>query len=869
LTCPGAVVGTPGYLAPEQARGAAGDPRADVFGLGAILCEILTGGPPFPRAGLLDLLQQAREGDLSDALGRLDRCGADPELVRLARGCLAPEPAGRPADGSAVAARVAEYLAGVQERLRRAEVGQARAEARAEGERSRRRLAVGLAGAVLAVLVLGGAALLLVQRHQGEQAREQARRQQAAESALAQAADLEQQGRWAEALAVLEQARQRLDERDGQVNRDVQRALAEAELVGRLEKVRLRAAARTGRAFARARADREFESEFRSAGLGGPDEPAEAVAERVRASGVRAALVSALDAWAMTTKDRRRRDWAQAVARGADQGDDWGRRLRASWGDPAALKVLAREAPLDRLSPHLLATLADALGNLPDSAALLRKAQRRYPGDFWLAFFLALRLKEEGQPAEAAGFFRAALAARPDTPAVLVHLGSVLKAQKKLDEACECYRRAIALDPKDPLAHNNLGAALMARGQLDEAIACYRKALEIDPRFDRALSNLGVALGNKGRVDEAIACLNKAIEINPKYATAHHNLGTILCHFKRDYGGAIACFRTAIELNPKVAMAHVGLGTSLSGKGQVDEAIACFRKAVEVDPKEARAHFYLGNALLGKGQVDDAIASFRKAIELNPKFALAHSNLGNVLAGKGKVDQAITHYRKAIELDPKSFAAHALLGQALLGKGRCAEARDATARALALLPAKHPWQTPISQQLRECRRLARLEARLPAILGGQEQPASAAESLDLARMCAHKTMHDAAVRFYASAFAAEAKLADDLQAAHRYHAARAAALAAAGKGRDASGLAEAQKAELRKRALTWLKADLAARAKQPAGERAAALRRWLADEALAGVRGEQALRALPEAERAAWGAFWAEVQKHLGGKGGP
>jgi serine/threonine-protein kinase len=101
LTRPGAVVGTPGYLAPEQARGRAGDPRTDVFGLGAILCEILTGAPPFRRGGPLDLLYQAREGDLGDATDRLDRAAADPELVRLAKDCLQAEPAVRPADGSA------------------------------------------------------------------------------------------------------------------------------------------------------------------------------------------------------------------------------------------------------------------------------------------------------------------------------------------------------------------------------------------------------------------------------------------------------------------------------------------------------------------------------------------------------------------------------------------------------------------------------------------------------------------------------------------------------------------------------------------------------------------------------------------------
>jgi serine/threonine-protein kinase len=727
----GTLLGTPAYMPPEQATGDVAnlDRRADVFGLGAILCEILTGKPPYGGRSSEEVRRKACNGDLADATARLDACGADAGLLGLTKTCLAPEAIDRPKDAQEVADGLTGYLNGVQERLHQAELAEAEAKAKAVEEVKRRRLTLALAGTVLLALTLGGGGYLYVKNERDTRRAQVARH---VNEALNQATALREQAKAAPVggAALFAQARERVQRAlalvengpaDDTLKTQVTRLQSELDeedkdrkLLAALAEARLAQAELSAdkSRFGRERALPQFREAFRAYGLPAGEGAPGAAAERIRQrpAAVREAIVAALNEWDALAADKKlgvsepHQEWLRAVLAAAEPAEGWMRQFRSAREEKdearrrAALEKLAAAADVGTLPVRALTLLAGQLENVKAHASavrLLRRAQQRYPADFWVNMHLSWAIEDVTPPEwdEVVRFRTAAIALRPDSPGAHLHLGLALRRKGQVDAAIASYRQAIALNPKYAPAHNNLGIALSRKGQEDAAIACYRKAIALNPKLANAHANLGTALADKGQVDEAIACYRKAIAcyrkaiaLNPKYANAHYNLGNVL-HRKGQEDEAIACYRKAIALNPKHAHAHCNLGLSLHGKGKVDEAIACFQKAIALDPKLANAHTGLGAVLCDvKRDYDGAIACFQKAIALDPKLANAHSNLGTALLGKGKVDEAIACYRKAIALDPKLANAHSNLGNALAHKGQEDEAIACYRKAIALNP---------------------------------------------------------------------------------------------------------------------------------------------------------------------------------------
>jgi serine/threonine protein kinase/Tfp pilus assembly protein PilF len=179
----GSVLGTPAFMPPEQAIGAVDkiDERSDVFGLGAILCAILTGRPPYVASDSETTRQLAARGKLEEAYQRLEKCDAEPELAALCKRCLSPEKVDRPADAGEVARSVAALRAAADERARLAELDRVRAEgvrAKAElqaAEQRHRRKVLALAATVVIAALAIAAGVSFWQAHVAHREAENAR----------------------------------------------------------------------------------------------------------------------------------------------------------------------------------------------------------------------------------------------------------------------------------------------------------------------------------------------------------------------------------------------------------------------------------------------------------------------------------------------------------------------------------------------------------------------------------------------------------------------------------------------------------------------------------------------------------------------
>jgi serine/threonine protein kinase/Flp pilus assembly protein TadD len=737
----GQVVGTLEYMSPEQAElnQLDVDTRSDIYSLGVLLYELLTGTTPLTRKQMkektiFELLRMIREEEPPKPSTRLSTTeelpaiaanrGLEPrKLSGLVRGeldwivmkALEKDRNRRYETASAFAGDVQRYLA--DEPVHACPPsGWYRF-----GKFARRNRTV-LTLAACLILVFGSLAGSVGWAVRDRAARDAAL-DEAVNRAVAEAGTLLADSRWPEAHAVIQRAEALLDSAGRrELPARLQELKQDVAMVQRLEGIYLQTGRNQSLAYPAQDvasfqafqdhflADQDqalaFAQAFRDYGLDLAVLPIEAAAERMRVRSIHAELAWALDSLWHETRRRRRPsdpqnpDWQHVLelARKADP-DPWRNKLRHALerGDRKGLEALAASADVRRLPPatlHLLGSTLSNLGSPQHAAALMAQAQRQRPEHPWINNTLGYICTYAVNPRQyEVGFacYTAALAVRPYSAALWMHRANARGGLRQWHEAIADYSRSIELNPKNLATWGERGTAYAHLGQWGKALEDYCKAIELDPKNVLTLRYRGVAYNELHQYDKALADLTKAIELDPNNAAVWTNRGRAF-HGLRQYDKALADLTKAIELDPNNAAVWNDRGVVYYDLHQYDKALATYSKAIALDPNNAILRNNRGLSYNLSMKWDLAIDDLREALRLRPDYAEAKATLGESYNNLGahlsnvRSDHAgaVTAFRAAIRLKPNDVVCRFNLGNALRCQGKLGEAEVAYREAILL-----------------------------------------------------------------------------------------------------------------------------------------------------------------------------------------
>jgi tetratricopeptide (TPR) repeat protein len=265
---------------------------------------------------------------------------------------------------------------------------------------------------------------------------------------------------------------------------------------------------------------------------------------------------------------------------------------------------------------------------------------------------------------------------------------------KWVEEASANCRKAAQMDAELPVAYVTLGRIHADAGNNDLAVEEFRHALQLDPRSAEAITGMAHALENAGRLPEAEDAYRKAAAMRPDYWDGYNTLALFYDRHGR-YEEAITQLERAVALTPDNAQAYFNLGAVLidtGDRGRFAAAEAALAQSISLAPTYA-AYTNLGYLYLQEGRYRESAETTEKALQLNDQeytawdnLAMACSWLKQEARARTARNKALTLLQKAARARPRDAGMQAILGRLYAQEKMKPEAQAHMQAALALAP---------------------------------------------------------------------------------------------------------------------------------------------------------------------------------------
>ncbi|MGA9559112.1 MAG: protein kinase [Terriglobales bacterium] len=266
-------------------------------------------------------------------------------------------------------------------------------------------------------------------------------------------------------------------------------------------------------------------------------------------------------------------------------------------------------------------------------------------------------------------------------PAVYVTLGKIHRSTGKYELALQENQRALQLDPRNADAVNGLARSYDSAGRTADAEAAFKKAIALRPDSWDGYNSYAAFLDEHERYDEAVVQYRHAIALTPDNATVYLNLGAAYSDMgDKHYAEAEQMLRKSIGLEPSYA-AYANLGYLYLQEQKYAECASATEKALTMNDKDYMVWGNLRGAYEGLKETDKAMqaldhesALLEQVVRDNPRDAMAQARLAMLYSKKKVREKAVSRIQSALALSPDDPNVLAIVGIAYEDLGERAQA---------------------------------------------------------------------------------------------------------------------------------------------------------------------------------------------------